>query len=182
MLRVAGEHALERHVILAEELRAATGLVGDREHTVDVRIVTLHVAEAVLHELAYAGRAVHARDDRDVVARADPAVVALEAVEGAHPLRGMEIDRAHVHPALVAVGAQIADAEVLRVDVVSDRDVARREADHLAVAANGSAGGHRVPGHLVAGLDVLAHLDPVSTILQDRTRGQLRLCDRDVVL
>ncbi len=37
MLGVAGEHALQRQVILAEELGAAAGLVGDGQHAVDVR-------------------------------------------------------------------------------------------------------------------------------------------------
>src|SRR5207247_11228122 len=66
MLRVAREHALQGQVILAEELRAAAGLVRDREHAVDGWKIALDVAELVLHELAHARRAVHAGDDRDV--------------------------------------------------------------------------------------------------------------------
>src|SRR5262249_15348222 len=158
------------------------GLVSDREDAVDVRVITLDVAEAILYELAHAGRAVDTRDDRDVVARADAAVVALEAVEGPHALGRIEVHRPHVHADLVAVGAQIADAQVLSVHVVTDRDVPGRETDHLAVAANGSSRGHRVPGHLVAGFDVLAHLDPGTAVLQDRACGQLGLRDRNVVL
>src|SRR6266545_4654629 len=69
MLGIAREHALKGHVVLAEELGAAARLVGDGEHAVDVRVVLRHVAELVLDELAHAGRAVHAGDDGDVVAR-----------------------------------------------------------------------------------------------------------------
>ena len=91
MLGVAGQHALQRHVVLAEELGAAARLVGDGQHAVDVREIALDVAELVLHELAHAGRAVHARDDRHVVARAHPAVLALEAVEVAHLIGRIEV-------------------------------------------------------------------------------------------
>src|SRR5262249_61060749 len=104
------------------------------EHAGDVRVVPGPVAEALFTELAHPRRAVDARDDRDVVARAAAAVLALVAVERAHLLGWVEVDGLDVHADLVAVGVQVADAEILGVDVVADRDVACREADHLAVA------------------------------------------------
>ena len=151
MLGVAGQHPLERHVVLAEELGAAAGLVGDGEDAVDIGIVLLHVAELVLHELAHRGGAVHAGDDGHVVARADAAVLALVAVEVAHLRGGIVIHRPHVHAHLVPVGGQLPDAEVLGVDVVAHRDGLGGEADHLAIAPHRLAGAARVAGDLVPG-------------------------------
>src|SRR2546425_8985341 len=50
----------------------------------------------------------------------------------------------------------------------------RGKADDLAVAAQGGARQHPSPRDLVAGLDVLAHLDARGAIYQDRARGELR--------
>src|SRR6266446_732494 len=180
VLGVAGEHALERQVVLAEELRPAARLVRDRDHAVHVRVVALDVAEPSLHKLAHARRAVHAGDDRDVVPRPDAAVLPLEPVEGAHRLAWVVLDGVHVGAELV-LALELADAEVVRMDVVARLDVLRGKADDLAVAAQGGARQHPSPRDLVAGLDVLAHLDARAAIFQNRARGELLLRDRDVV-
>ena len=46
--RADNEAPHERLVVLAEELGAAAGLVGDRDDTVDVRVGLLDVAERVV--------------------------------------------------------------------------------------------------------------------------------------
>ena len=135
VLGVARQDALERHVVLAEELGAAARLVRDGEDAVDVRVVLRHVAELVLDELADAGRAVDAGDDGDVVARADAPVLALVAVEVAHLVGRVEVHGPHVGADLV-LAVEVAHRQVLRVDVVAHGDVGRREADHLPVAAH----------------------------------------------
>src|SRR5437660_767747 len=81
----------------------------------------------------------------------------------------------------LVLALELADAEVVRMDVVARLDVLRGKADDLAVAAQGGARQHPSPRDLVAGLDVLAHLDARGAIFQDRARGELLLRDRDVV-
>jgi hypothetical protein len=168
-------------VVLAEELGPAARLVGDRQHPVDVRVVLPHVAEPVLDELAHAGRAVHARDHRHVVARADAAVLAEIAVEVAHLLGGVEGHRLHVGADLVLLLA-VAHRHVLGVDVITRSDIGGGEADGLAVAAHRLAGPASPSRNLVAGLDVLPHLDAPLPILEDGARRDLLLGDGDVVL
>src|SRR5262249_6954416 len=182
MLGVAGQHALQRQMVLAEELGAAARLVGDGDHAIHVWIIALDVAELVLHELADAGRAIHSRNDRDVVSCSHSAIVSLVAVEGAHLLGRVVRDGRDVHADLVAVRGQLADVEVVAVHVVPDRDVLRGEADHLPVAPHGRAAAHGAAGHLVPGLDVRAHLDGGGAVGQHAAPGQLALGDGDVVL
>src|SRR5262245_50349121 len=180
VLGVAGQHALESHVVLAEELGATPRLVGDGEHAVDVRIVAGHIAELVLDELAYAGRAVDPGDDGNVVACAHAPVVAKVAVEVAHLLGRIEVYRTHVGADLV-VAVQVAHREVLSVDVITHRDVRGGEADHLPVAPDLLARAPRVPRHLVSGADVLPDLDVVARVLEHGARGNLLLGDGHVV-
>src|SRR5262249_16792702 len=135
-----------------------------------------------LDELADARRAVDAGDDGHVVARADPAVFPLVAVERAHLRRRIEVDRAYVDADFVAIGAQVSDAEVLGVYVIANGNVLRGEADALAVAGHRGPGPDGPTGYLVAGLDVLADLDPVGAVFQDGAGRQLGLGDGDVVL
>src|SRR5262249_3095500 len=148
----------------------------------DVRIVALDVAEAILHELADAGRAVHARDDGDVIPRPDTTVLALVTVEGAHGRGRIGLDGRDVDTDLVAIGRELADIEVVRVDVVAERNVARRESDHLAVAPDRLAGAAAAPRDLVARADVLPHLDARGPVPEPAPRRQPRPGDRDVVL
>src|SRR5262249_6198201 len=172
---------MQRLMILAEELGAAARLVGDRDDAVDVRVVPRHVPELLLHELADARRAVHRGDDGDVIARADTAVLALETVEEAHLLARVEGHWLDVDADLVAVGGQLADVQVVAVDVVADGDVLRREADDLAVAPNRPTGGYGPAGHLVAGLDVDADGNPGRPVLEHGAGAELLLGDGDVV-
>jgi hypothetical protein len=155
VLGVAGKDALQRQVILAEELGAAARLVGDGEHAVDVRVVARHVPEAVLHELAHTRRAVDAGDHGHVVARAHAAILAPVAVERAHLLERVVLDGRHVHSDFVAVGRQLADAEVVAVDVVPDGDVLGGETDDLPVTPHRRPRAHSVARYLVSGLDDL---------------------------
>src|SRR5262245_43828655 len=182
MLGVAGEHALERQMILAEELGATPRLVGDGDDAVDVRVVALDVAELVLHEVTDARGAVHPRDDRHVVARADTAVLPLVAVEVAHRIGGIVLHRKNVDAHLVAVGRELADVQIVAVDVIARGDVTGREADHLSVAPDRLAEAHGAPSDLVAGLDALTHLAAPTDVLQNVARCQLFLGDRNVVL
>ena len=180
VLGVARQDALERHVVLAEELGAAARLVRDGEDAVDVRVVLRHVAELVLDELADAGRAVDAGDDGDVVARADAPVLALVAVEVAHLVGRVEIHGPHVGADLV-LAVKIADGQVLGVDVVAHGDVGGREADHLPVAAHLFPRAPRAPRHLVPRADVLADLDAPARVLEHGAGGDLLLRDGDIV-
>ena len=76
---------------------------------------------------------------------------------------------------------QLPDPEVLRVHVVADRDVLRREPDDLTVAAHRRARPYRLARDLVARLDVLADLDPVRAVLEHGPGRQFGLRDRHVV-
>src|SRR5205807_503913 len=85
VLREAGEGAVELVVVGAVVLHGAAGLVGDGNDAVHVGVLAQQVggAEALRDVLAGAGGAVDGADDRDVVARAVTAVVAVVAQEGA---------------------------------------------------------------------------------------------------
>src|SRR5262249_45081097 len=61
------------------------------------------------------------------------------------------------------------------------RDVSGGEADHLPVAPDLLARAPRVPRHLVAGTDVLPHLDAAARVLEHGARGNLLLGDGHVV-
>ncbi len=173
-------------MVLPEQLGAAARLVGDREHAVDVGVVLLHVAELVLHELAHAGRAVHPRDDRDIVAGADPPVVSKVPVEISHLARRVERDRPYVRADLILL-LQIAHRHVLGVHVITGGDVRGGEADGLPVAPHHLAHPPGPPRHLVAGPDVLPDLDAAARgvrarVLQDGAGGDVLLGDGHVVL
>src|SRR5207249_5212101 len=180
VLGIAGEHALEGHVVLAEELGAAAGLVGDRKHAVDVRVIAGHVAELVLDELAHAGRAVDPGDDGHVVARADAPVVSEIAVEVAHARGRVDVDRPDVGADLV-LALQIAHGQVLGVDVIAHGDVGGGEADDLPVAPHRLAAAPRMACHLVPGPDVLADLDAPARVLEDGAGRNLLLGDGHVI-
>ena len=181
VLGVAGQHPLERHVVFAEQLGAATRLVGDREHPVDVRVVPGDIAELVLHELAHAGRAVHSRDHRYIIAGADPPVVSKITVEVPHLVRRIERNRPNIGADFILL-LEVSHRHVLGVDVVAHRDVRGGEPDGLPVAADRLPGAPRPPRDLVARLDVLPHLDAATRVLEDGAGGDLLLGYGDVVL
>src|SRR5206468_4168249 len=104
-----------------------------------------------------------------------------EAVEGAHPLRGVGVDGADVGPDLVLLG-ELTDGQVVGVDVIALRDRLGREPDDLPVAAHRLAVRARTPGDLVAGPDVAAEHDARGAILEDRAGRDRDLRDRHVVV
>src|SRR5262249_41452337 len=181
VLGIAGQHALQGDVVLAEELGAAPGFVSDGQHAVDVRVVALNIAKLVFDELAHAGRAVDARDDGDVVSRANSAILALVPLEVPHLGRRIHRYRAHVDADFVPIGRQLADVQIVAVHVLSDLDVLGREADHLAIAAHRVAPADVAPGYFVSGFDVLAHLDAAGGVLEDRAPVAGGLRDGQVI-
>src|SRR5262249_56963148 len=142
----------------------------------------LDVAELVLHELADAGRAVDTRDDRDVVPRANPPVLALVTVEVAHLARGVYRHRPHVDADLVPVGGQLTDVEIVGVHVLPSRDVLGGEADHLAVSPYRVTPADGTAGDLVAGVDVLFGFDLAAAVLDHQPPVEGRFGNGDVVL
>src|SRR6185369_3120744 len=117
-------------------------------------------------------------NDGDVVARPHPPILAKVAVEVAHLVARIEVHGTHVGADLV-FAVEVAHGEVLRVHVVTHGDVASREADHLSVAAYLFPRASRVPRHLVAGPDVLPHLDTAAGVLEHAARSDLLLGDGD---
>jgi len=67
------------------------------------------------------------------------------------------------------------------VDVVAHGDVGGGEAYHLPVAPNLLARAARTARHLVAGANILSHLDAATRILEDTAGRNLFLHDRDIV-
>ena len=181
VLGVARQDALERQVVLAEELGPAAGLVGDRQHAVHVRKVLPHVAELLADELADAGGAVDRRDHRHIVARADPAIPPPVALEGAH-LGGRIVVHGPDVGADLVLALELPDRQVVSVDVIALGDGAGGEPDHLAVAPDGDAHGNMPAGNFMPRPDVLTGLDDSPSVLEERAGTDLGLGDRDVVL
>src|SRR5262249_41045481 len=135
----------------------------------------------VLHELADAGRAVDARDDRDVVPRANPTILALVAVEVPHLCRRVHGHPLPLDPDLLPGGWQLGFFEVVGVHVLAGRDVLGGEADHLAVSAYGVAPLDRTTGDLMAGFDVLLGFDLGAAVGEHRPPVEGGLGNGDVV-
>src|SRR5262249_50041617 len=76
---------------------------------------------------------------------------------------------------------ELTDPQVLGVDVIARRDVARREADDLPVAPDFLTHPPRAAGDFVAGPNILADLDPRLRVLEDAACGNLPLGDGHVV-
>ena len=74
---------------------------------------------------------------------------------------------------------ELAHRQVLRVHVLAGCDVARGEADHLAVAAHGLAARDRAGGHLVPERDRLADRRPLAR--EHRPGSERRAGDDDAV-
>ena len=154
MPRIAAERAAQQRQRLVLR-HAAAGLVGQRDHAVDIgeigqrivageRILLEHVGDHARDMRA----AIHRGEDADIVARRDAAVGAADALEG----RGqIEIRRRLDVDAVGIVLGEIAHAAILGVDVLARRDRHRRKADDLAVAADRLAHRDRLDRDLVAG-------------------------------
>ena len=147
---------------------------------VDVRVLGQHLGRKPLgDELRHRGRAVHGRQDADVVARADLAVAAHEAAERA-PLRlGYHRDRPHVLPDGVVAG-ELAHAAIVHMDVLARCDVLGREADDLVELADRLAERDRPRRHLVPGGNALGDGQPFPV---ERRAGQdVDPGDHDIVV
>ena len=137
MRRVAAEHAAQQFDRLARRAHATARSVRDRHDAVDVRVVGQDlVGEVTRDHPRDVGRAVHARQDANVVARRDAAVGAVVALE--HRGVGDEVGRTVVGAERV-VALEGAHAEVVHVDMLARADRTGREADDLVVAADGLA-------------------------------------------
>ena len=154
--REAAERAAQQRQRLARR-HAAAGLVRQRHHAIDVRIVGQRIGagervalEIVGDDVGDMRRAVHAGQDADVVARRHPPVGPHDALEGR---RRIEIGgRPHVLAIGVVLG-EIAHAAVVHMHVLARRDRGEGEADDLAVAADRLAGRVRAHRDLVPGRD-----------------------------
>ncbi len=188
MPRVAG-HRPAQHVHAFAHVHAAAGAVRQRDHAVDVRISGQRFgpdvgAKLIGDRARHRRRTIDARDDRDVVARGDAAIVAHDAHE-----RRRRIDhrgRLHIGAERVVarcaadVGAMLAaDAHVVQVHVLAGANVARREADDLVVAPHRRARRDRARGELVARRDQTDHRH--AFVLDQRARHQLVARDDDVI-
>ena len=183
-VRVAGiapQGALQVVVAFARIRHAAAGRMGDRHHAVDIRELLQHAGALEMRgdHPAGGGRAVHRRQDADVVAGADLAIGAAEALEG----RALGLRQ---HRGRLGVGAEgvvaleIAHGAVLDMDVLAGADRLGGEADDLVVAADRLARRDRPGRHLVAGRDVAGGGHP---LLRDRrARRDVGAGENDVVV
>ena len=144
-----GQRALQQVNLRAAVVRAAAAFVGQSDDTVDMREVAQRItAEPLGHIARDRRRAVHRRDDRDVVARPGASIGTSKAIEGATLLARHDIDRTHISPERIVV-LQPADVQIVRVDVLARRDGCGGEADHLPVAPHRGADLNRLERHLV---------------------------------
>ncbi len=182
MPRIAAERTAEQRQRLVLG-HAAAGLVGQRDHAVDIgkigqRIV---VRERVL--LKYIGdqardmrAAIHGSEDADIVAGRHPPVGTADAVEG----RGqIEIRHRLDVDAIGVVLGEIAHAAILGVDVLAGRNRRRGETDDLAVAMDRLADRDR-PGR-----DLVARRNPFDrgdAVRHHHARRQARPRDQDGIV
>ncbi len=157
MSGIAAERAAQQGQRFAALGDAAARFVGERDDAVDMRISAHHrgVAEALGDQPRHRRRAIDRRQDGDVVARADPAVGAAEAVE-ARPRFGRHRGQNAPPGADGARGGRRAEGEVVSVDMGAGGDVGGGDANHLGEAADGGAGGNRTQRHLVSARNLLA--------------------------
>ena len=137
--RVAGQRAAQHAQRLALG-HAAAGLVRQRHHAIDIRELRQRIvageriaAEHIGDQPGDMRRAVHRRQDADVVARRHAAVRSADAVERRR--RVGVVGRLRIDAVGVVLG-EVAHLAVLHVHVLAGRDRARGEADDLAIAAH----------------------------------------------
>ena len=154
MAGIAPLRALQRLVALAFAGEAAAGAVHERDDAVDVGILLedAGAGDGLGHEAGDGGRAVHAGQHADVVARAGLAVGAAVALEGGAGLgRQQRLVLAVLGEGVVAL--ELGERAVVGVDVGAGRDVLGGEADDLAELEDRLALGDLCRGHLVAAHD-----------------------------
>ena len=190
MAGVAPLRALQRLVALAGAGEPAARAVHERDDAVDVGVVgqDAGAGHRLRHEAGHRGRAVHAGEDADVVARSGLAVAAAEALEGGAGLGRQQDLLARVLGEGV-VALELGERAVVRVHVGAGRDVLGGEADDLPELEHRLALGDRLRRHLVAahdarrrrhalhgvaGLDAVdRHDDVVARVEPQRARGLL---------
>ena len=135
MRGVSREHAAQQIHRLAFGAHATAGLVMDRHHAVDVRVLRHEIfVEELGDGPANVGGAVDAGNHAQIVARGHTAVFADDALEGRRV--GDIVDRLEIRTERV-VALEIAHREVVHVHVVAGLDRLDRETDDLVVAAHG---------------------------------------------
>ena len=182
MPRIAAERPAQQRQRLVLR-HAAAGLVGQRDHAIDIRKIGQRIIagerillEHVGDDAGDMGAAIHRGEDADIVARRDAPVTAADALEG----RGqIEIrHRLDVDTIGIVLG-EIAHAAVLRVHMLARRNRHGGKADDLAVAAHRLAHGDRLDRHLVTGRDPLDGRDPIG---DDHAGRQARARDQHAVV
>ena len=145
MAGVAPLRALERLVALALGGEAAAGAVHEGDDAVDVGVLLQDAGpgDGLGHEAGHRGRAVHAGQDADVVARAGLAVGAAEAFEGGARLGRQQLLVARILGEGV-VALEGGERAVVRVHVAAGSDVLGGEADDLAELEDRLALGDRL--------------------------------------
>ena len=163
-------------------VHAATQSVGQRDHTIDVgeigqRSGVYGLREMVGNRPCNSGRAVHAGENADVVARGHAAIRAHIAHELGVKLGGLGFDigaKRVVAGKVAFVGAHV---EVVGVHMLACCDVFGGKTNDLVVAAHGVAGRDSARGDFVPGWDQTSHRDAF-----DRgTREQLLAADDHVI-
>jgi hypothetical protein len=153
MPRVTAQRAPQHLQFLAVAGRGAAHAVGEGDHTVDVRegcqgFGVDVAAEVVGDRPRGGGRAVHAGQHADVVARGHTPVGAHDAFEGG---RRVGMNRRHDAGARLVRALEVGEGQVVGVHMLAGRDGLRGGADDLAIAPHRLTGGDGAAGHLVAG-------------------------------
>ena len=182
MPRIAAERAAEQRQRLVLR-HAAAGLVGQRDHAVDIGKIGQRIVAGeriLLEDVGDQARdmraAVHRGEDADIVARRHAAVGTADAVEG----RGqIEVRHRLDVDAVGIVLGEIAHAAVLGVHVLARRDRNGGKADDLAVAADRLADRDRLDRHLVARRNPLDRGDAVG---HHHARRQARARDQHAIV
>ena len=178
MAGVAAQGPAQEFDRLAMGGHAATGIVRQRHHAVDVGEVGQQRAHLLRDVAAGGGRAVHGGDDAEIVARGDAPVLAHDALEGGSIGRGHVVGLPRVGAEGV-VALEAAHLHVVRVHMRARRDVGHGEADDLAVAAQRLALAHCSNAELVARRNEARRGD--AELGQCRARQQVDSRDGDVV-
>ncbi len=159
MPRVAAERPAQDRQRLARG-HAAAGLVGERDHTIDVGEIGQRIVageRVLLEDIGDHARdmraAIHRRQDADIVAGRHPSIRTADAVEG----RGqVEVwHRPNVDAKGIVLG-KIAHAAILGMDVLARRNRRGRKADDLAVTTDRFTDRNGADRNLVAGGNALA--------------------------
>src|SRR5690606_36920412 len=147
---VAPDTALEEFKPFRVSIDGAAAAVGQGDHTVDViALEQLRAVEMRGDCARYRGRAVHRRQDADVVARADAPIRAAIPPEAATLFRWQHWRAGNWRRHFVA-GMALRHDHVMDMDVLAGSDVPAGDADDLTVFEHwlprrNSAAGNLVP-------------------------------------